>query len=352
MASPMENFSAHANGNEHELSSRFENYALDNPKSVNTDEHKNNKYRTELYTMADGINYLVTHAELGQHAIRDASNVMSLETSAWFTKFGGFNQRRQQALAEHYGIPSVFIGVQQNVNRIGNLRQHAKNMLAVHAHVALRLGNDPNNMILNGVSRGAMSANTAQAIAHEYDSHVIYNDSIVPCMPHGVSVKRFFGGLGETLPNEYDAIRSLKLPLSILKHYRNTFDGSLKGLFQQLKETPTLMSGQLGRAVNQNPDKESFFGHQTVYAGDILSQGERFVKLYKDHPYTSVNLIPKGGHMSCISNEAYYSWRERMETVSSLLHEDPTRRLLAARAMYGLAIEKSSVFEKSYSQDS
>lgn len=346
MAYPLENYAAHEHGNESTLATRFENYALDNPKSISNKERKGNTYRTELYTMHDGMNYLVTHAELGRHAVRDASDIMSLETSAWFTKFGGMNQRRQQALAEHFGVPSVFIGVQQNTDRTGNLKQHARNMLAIHAHVATRLGNDPQNLILNGISRGAMSADTAQAIAHEHDSHVIYNDALVPCMPNGVSIEKFLGSVRSLVPNELSAVKSLRLPLSILLHYRNTFDKSPRGMFQQLKETPTLMAGQLGRAVRANPDKESFFGYQTVYEGDILSQGEKFVKLYENHPYTKVELISKGGHSSCISSDAYYAWKDRIDTISTLLHEDPSRRMIGARAMYELAVEKNSMFAK------
>lgn len=348
MNNPLENYPAHERGNELALADRFENYALDNPKSISLDTHRGNKYRTELYTMQSGTEYLVTHAELGKHALRDASTVMSLETSAWFTKFGGFNERRQRALAEHFGIPSVFIGVQQNKDRIGDIHQHARNMLAIHAHLALRLGNDSENVILNGVSRGAMSANTAQAIAHEHDSHIIYNDAIVPCMPNGVTVAKFMSGLKDTLPNEFGALRSLRLPLSILLHYRNTFDASVRGLFQQAKETPTLMAGQLGQAVRENPDKESFFGYQTVYGGDVLSQGEKFVRLYKDHPYTKVDLIPRGGHMSCVSSEAYHAWKDRMETISDILHENPAAAQLTAAAMYALAVEQNPVFQKEY----
>lgn len=346
MTNPLEYYSAHTRGNEHHLAARFENYALDNPKDIAVHEHGDNKFRTERYTMADSTEYLVTHAELGRQAIRDASTVMSLETSAWLTKFGGLNQRRQYALAEHFGIPSVFIGVQQNHDRIGDIKQHARNMLAIHAHVAMRLDNDPDNVILNGISRGGMSADTAQAIAHEHDTHVIYNDSIVPCMPYGVSPIRFLTGIRDTLPNELGAVRSMRLPLSILVHYRNTFDHTLHGIFQQLKETPTLMAGQLGRAVKANPDKESFFSYQTVYGGDVLSQGEKFVELYKDHPYVKVDMIPKGGHMSCASSNAYYTWKERMKTVSDILHEDPSRRLLGAQSLYELATQNNRVFKK------
>lgn len=346
MAHNLASYPAHTSDNEHTLVNRFDNYALDNPKSVKKDLHDGNTYHTERYSMADGTNYLVTHSQLARHALRDASSIMSLETSAWLTKFGGLNERRQRALAEHFGIPTVFVGVQQNTDRIGDIRRHASNMLAIHAHVAVRLGNDPDHVILNGISRGAMSANTAQAIAHKHRTRVIYNDAIVPCMPNGVTPLGFLDGIKKTLPNELGAVRSLRLPLSILLHYRNTFDHTPRGIFQQLKETPTLIAGQLGKAVATSSDKESFFGYQTVYGGDILSQGENFVKLYKDHPYMKVELIPKGGHLSCASGDAYHAWKGRLETISGLLHEDPSRRLLGARAMYELASEKNASFAK------
>lgn len=346
MAHNLSSYPAHATGNEQMLMSRFENYALDNPKSVKNEIIDGNTYRTEKYAMADGTNYIVTHTEIGRHALKDSSDVMSLETSAWFTKFGGLNERRQRALAEHFSIPAVFVGVQQNANQIGNIRRHASNMLAIHAHVAMRLGNDPDNVLLNGISRGAMSGNTAQAISSKHKTHIIYNDAIVPCMPHGVTPLGFLNGIKQTLPNEIGTVRSLRLPLSILVHYRNTFDHTPRGIFQQIKETPTLMAGQLGAEVVKNFDRKSFFGYQTVYGGDILSQGEKFVNLYKNHPYMKVDLIPKGGHISCASGEAYHAWKSRIETISKLLHEDPSRRLLGARAMYELATEENPVFIK------
>lgn len=339
-------YPGHTKENEQSLARRFKNYALDNPKSVKQDTHNGNTYRTERYTLADGTNYLVTHSELGRHALKDASDIMSLETSAWFTKFGGLNERRQRALAEHFGLPSVFIGVQQNHDRIGDIKKHARNMLAIHAHVALRLGNDPDNVILNGISRGAMSADTAQAIAYQHDTHVIYNDAIVPCMPYGVSPIGFLDGIKKTLPNEVSAVRSLRLPLSILLHYRNTLDHSPRAILQQLKETPTLLAGQLGREVRINRNKETFFGYQTVYGGDILSQGGRFLKLYRNHPYMKVDLIPQGGHLSCASGEAYHSWKGRLETISNILHDDPARRSLGARALYEHATKANPVFIK------
>jgi hypothetical protein len=212
----------------------------------------------------------------------------------------------------------------------------------------MRLGNDPDNVIFNGVSRGAMTADIAQSIAHEHDTHVIYNDAIVPCMPNGVTLMKFIKGFNETIPNEFGAVRSMRLPLSILLHYRNTFDYTPRGIFQQLKEAPTLMSGQLGRSVKSNPDKESFFSYQTVYEGDMLSQGEKFARLYDEHPFTRVELIPSGGHISCVSSDAYYAWRDRMDTISSIIHENPESAYLAASAMYALAVEQNPVFAKDY----
>lgn len=345
---PLDNYPAHDHSNETMLASRFDNYALDNPVSLSEKEFNGNKFRTEKYSLLDGSEYLVTYSELGKRAIRGTDNVMSLETSAWFTKFGGFNERRQRALAEHFGMPSVFIGVPQNLDRVGNLKNHARNMLAIHAHLATRLDKDPENVVLNGVSRGAMTADIAQSIAHQHESHVIYNDAIVPCMPNGVTLTKFLSGFGETIPNEFSAMRSLRLPLSILLHYRNTFDASPRGLFQQIKETPTLMSGQVGKSVRANPDLESFFGYQTVYEGDMLSQGEKFERLYDDHPYVKVHLIPKGGHMSCVSSEAYHAWKDRMGTIAEILHDNPQAAHLGASAIYALAVEENPVFRKTY----
>ena len=321
-----------------------------NPKTINTIDFgdKGVKFNQELYTMENDTNYVVTFSELSPKIRKPASDIVSLENSAWFTRFGGYNVRRQLALGQHFGIPSIFVGVQQNNRRVGDLERTARDTLEIKKHIGERLGHHATALILNGISRGAMIADTTQSIAHEHGLHVVYKDSLVPCQPNGLNIVKSLRDVKDNIPSEIQATQSLNLPLSILHKYANTFDGTPRALKQQIIEFPALVNGKLGRLVRANPHKDEAFGYSLVYGGDILSRGEEFMDLYKDYPYTHVDLVHGGGHVSCASESNYQDWKERIDTVAELLHENPSIIELGASAMYLAATEVKPVFLKEY----
>lgn len=348
MANPLENYPAHDNSSP--IASRFKNFVKPNPKTldfINYSE-KGVSFHQELYTMENDTSYIVTFSELDERTKRPASNIVSLEHSAWLTKFGGLNERRQLALGQHFGIPSIFIGVQQSKQRKGNLIHTARDGLAIRAHVGERLGHDAVATLTGGISRGAMLADITESIAYQHGLNSIYKDSLVSCQANRLSytktARRIFSGP----KNEFSAFRSLKVPLSILWRYKDTFDGSMRDIAQQSKEIKALTSGHISRVVDAHPNKESLFGYSLVFDGDILSHGEEFVELYSNHPYEHVDLIEQGGHFSCASEGTYAQWKERIGTISNILHENPAVAHMGAAAFYSLAVEQDPHFAKDY----
>lgn len=353
MAHPIETFHPQSSGDF--LSQNFELYSVDRIKSVDTDaSHFGVTFHQDEYTISweteegkeESNKYLVTSSTIPKHRQKDASDIASVETSAWLTHFGGLNKRRQIALARDFRIPSTFIGVQQNTDKLGNIEDNVHNHLFIAAHVAEQFGRDQANLILNGISRGAMHGLATQAIAGEHTMNVIYSDNIVPCFPDGLNPRTDLIDFLRFLPNEVNSLRALKMPLHIFRHYPETLDLSVSGMFQQLKEVPTLLSGRIGELIDDAMPHDSF-GYIAAYGGDIMSQGNRWVdKIDSRFPNMTVDLSLDGAHLSCISSGCHSEWRVRMQTITDLLHEDRTRVGIGATALSALAVGVNSTNRK------
>ncbi|MBI3889838.1 hypothetical protein HY312_04715, partial [Candidatus Saccharibacteria bacterium] len=253
MAHPIETFHPQSSGDF--LSQNFELYSVDKIKSVDTDaSHSGVTFHQDEYTISweteggkeKSNKYLVTSSTIPKHRQKDASDIASVETSAWLTHFGGLNKRRQIALARDFRIPSTFIGVQQNVDKLGSIEDNAHNHLFLASHAAERFGRDATHIILNGISRGGMHNEATEAIAYEHSIASVYKDSIVPCFPDGLNLRTDLIEFVRLIPNEVSSLRTLKMPLHIFRHYPETIDPSLRELFQQIKEVPTLLGGRMG----------------------------------------------------------------------------------------------------------
>lgn len=337
------------------LSENFDSYEVKNYKKRSTDRsHLGVTFYQEEYTVEwetkEGVErsnrYIVNSSDIPLSRQRDASDIASIETSAWLTRFGGINKRRQLALARDFRTPSTFIGVQRDSDKFGNIENNAHNHLFIAAHIAERFGRDKGNIILNGISRGAMHGLTTHAIAKQHNTNVVYSDNIVPCFPNGLNPYTDLVDFFKFFPNEVNSIRALKLPLRILRHYPQTLDSSIYGLFQQLKEAPTLLSGQMGGLVDEHMDHDAF-GYVAAFGGDVMSQGHRWLERFDEtYPNMTVSLSPEGAHMSCISNDSYDAWYERMRTITETLHEDRTRASIGATALHTLATAANPIFDK------
>lgn len=357
MAHPIERL-PHSDGDF--LSEHFAEYETPKYKKRHTDrDHLGVTFYQEEYSLRwvgpDGEertnDYIVTSSELPKKRRRAASDIASVETSAWLTKFGGVNKRRQLALGQDFRIPSTFIGVQQNVDQFGRIEDNAHNHLFIASHIAERFGRDKANVILNGISRGAMHNLATHAVADEHGINVIYSDNIVPCFPHGLNPYTDLKDFLKFLPNEAKSLTTLKLPLRILQHYPKTLDSSLHGMYQQLKEAPTLLNGRMGSLIDSRLDSDAF-GHITAFGGDIMSQGNRWLNRFDEsYPHMTVMLSPEGAHLSCISNDCYTNWHNRMKTITDILHEDRACIGMGSTALYQLAVAVNPVFDKANQGD-
>jgi hypothetical protein len=353
MAHPIETFQPHSDGDF--LSQNFSHHDVRNIRSISQDRSIHGvTFHQEEYTVdwenndgqEESRRYIVTSSTIPEFRKYDASDIASLETSAWLTKFGGLNKRRQIALARDYRTPSTFIGVQQNKSHIGHIEDNSANHLFIASHVAERFDRDSSQLLLQGISRGAMHGLTTQSIAQRHGISVLYSDNIVPCFPEGLNVRTDLTEYIKFIPNEYKSLRSLKLPLKILMSYPDTVDASAMGMFQQMKEVPTLLSNTMGGLIEDELPRDSF-GYIAAYGGDIMSQGNRWVTKIDDRfKNMVVDLSPDGAHMSCISADCHSQWRQRIETITGLLHEDRSRVAIGATALRELAALKNPVFEK------
>lgn len=276
------------------------------------------KFYEQEFTMQNGNRYDVTSTVLSD-ADR-TTDIASVETSAWLTRYGGLNKRRQLALGR-MGIESTFVSVPKNLLRLGNLEDNARHQLQISQETARQFDRDPNYVFINGISRGAMTGLGAAAIASRYNIGVMYGDYIVPCFPNGVNPKQDLLELPDLLANEIDPIYSLKqIPWQALRHYPSTVDRMPRELFQQLKEVPTLLGGSVGSLIDNELSQDSF-GHVTAYEGDVMSQGRRWQEKLNPSMYPNmiVDLQRGGGHLSCVGTPCYDGWLGRMQAVRDVV---------------------------------
>jgi hypothetical protein len=274
-------------------------------------------YKQE-FTMRDGTRYNVASTVLPDD--KRVTDIANIETSAWLTRFGGLNKRRQLALGK-MGIESTFVSVPQNLLHIGSIEENAYHQLSIARETAEQFERDPDWVFINGISRGAMTGLAAAAIASRHNMGVMYGDYIVPCFPRGLNPQEDLRELPDLITNELDPIRSLKqIPWKALRHYPHTIDRLPRQLLQQLKEVPTLLSGTVGELIDDSLPPEAF-GYITAYEGDIMSQGRRWQEKFHPamYPNMIVDLQQGGGHLSCATVPCHDGWLDRMKSVSDVV---------------------------------
>ncbi len=300
-------------------------------------------FHTELVEMDDAIRYIVTtnviesekertkDPSLKQYA---ASNIVDIEGSAWTTKYGKMYHDRNVELALNMHRPSMFVGVQQNLNRYNSLDRTTDDMLAIHAFMAARYSYDMDYVTAKGTSRGGMLAINLQKRAPQYDQKVLYSYSMVPCIPFKTDILKLLypRNILSLAKNELNAIKSLdRSPSEVLQMYDMLDILSVRGLTQQLKEVASLGTSGIGMTVRKSETKDEV-GDIKVQRGDTLSFALKWPILFRDYPNTNVDILPlgtsesTGGHMSCISNQYHEDWRLAAEASSFVLHSGAEAR--------------------------
>lgn len=335
------------------LSQKYENPVRDDGIKLQgrPERHHDVIFQNQTVTLEDGTYYNVVTTEIPEKHRKAGSDIANIETTAWTTKPDGVNKIRMHALAKH-AIPSVFVSVQQNIDRRGRIARSAHNEIQIHQAMAELYGYDPQHAITNGISRGGMTGLVVASIAKKHNLHVAYTDSIVPVRPDGINPMSDLKHIVKSLPHEGRAIASLRdVPFADLAQYPNSLDLSAKGIWQQIKEVPTLLSGEVGRQIDKYMPSETF-GYVTAYDGDIFSQGSRWRERFngEDYPNMIVDTSQEGAHMSCILNENRSSWLGRMDTISEILHENTANRYLGGTALRAMAAERNPVFLHSQEQ--
>lgn len=301
----------------------------------------------QVFTMDNGTRYPVVSSQIPDNRQKDSSDILSTETTALSTRPDGMYIRRLQALAR-LSISGLVVGVQQNLTQWGDLTQSAHDEIEIAKVVAETQGYDLETILPGGVSRGGMSGIIKASISKQHGIDVPYVDAIVPCFPQGLNIFEDLLAYRSIVMNEARAVKTAgSIPFSVLTHLPKTFDFSTRGLFQQLKEIPTLLSGAVGEQVKEHMSPD-MFGYVLAFEGDIMSQGRRWEAMFNDEDYPNMNVAhnPGGGHASCIFEESHRQWNSRMQTVIEIIHENPKTRHIGGTALRDLAAKRNPVFNR------
>lgn len=299
----------------------------------------------QLAIMENGARYIVTSSDIPQSRQRDSSDIANVESNAWLTRGEGINKRRMLYLAKQ-AIPSIFIGAQQNLTRVGSLPRAAHDGLEIAKYIGQERGYDNGTTIGNGISQAAVRTLIETAIAEQHGIKKVYTDAIVPVFPEGLKPGKDTLTLPLMLGYEIGASLNglTKTPLRAIRHLPRTLDVSPKAIFQQAKEIPTILAGHPAHYVSSMP--RDTFGHITVYSGDVMSQAERHQRMYAPElfPNMVVSFEAGGGHASCALEDCHCKWGDRITAVADVLHDDPESRRLGGTALRKLVAERNPIF--------
>lgn len=317
---------------------------FDNPvartRLIEHDETRHAGILRERVWMEDDTYYDVTSTLAKNRTI----DIGILATSAWLTQDKGLNQDRALRAAK-LGIDTVFVSPQQNFDRRGRFGKSVCNMIRIADHMHLRHDRDPDNLWLDGISRGGMHAMGVTAKApYIEDKRVIYGDYTVPCFPDGLQPTKDLAMLPRLIGNELGASTAfLQLPISALRHYPKTVSLNPKKQFQQFKEIPTLLSGKVGESARNMPPET--FGHVTNYLGDIMGQGSRWAPILSEYDNITVENFKGGGHVSMTSPRCQTKWEARVRAVHEAIEGDPRLPSLGAAALSRAVYANSAAFK-------
>lgn len=300
------------------------------------DETRHAVILREQVHMEDGTYYDVTSTLAKNRTI----DVGIVATSAWLTQDRGINQDRALRAAR-LGIDTVFVSPQQNITQRGRFGKSVCNIIRIADHMHTRHDRDPDNLWLDGISRGGMHALGITAKAPYIDNkQVIYGDYTVPCFPEGLQPIKDLALLPKLIRNELGASTALlRLPFSALRHYPKTVPLHPKKQFQQFKEVPALLSGKVGDAARNMPPET--FGHVTNYLGDIMGQGSRWAPILSPYENITVENFIGGGHVSMVSARCQEKWESRIQAVHEIIESNPNIPKLGAVALAAAVRENS-----------
>lgn len=259
-------------------------------------------------TMQNNARYFLLHAT-PKHLKTD---VGITQTTPWVTSLGGLNRRvlHSQLDAGMYGS---LLSIAQQAGYKPSLEQAAHNQLAIERFLAERVDHerDPDNIIIKGISRGAMIGIAMGALAEQHDWKVMYSDLTVPCFPNKLDALQTAGKLPAMFRDEVAALMNLRnIPLRALRHYTGTLDTSREGLRYAIATIPELTSGNTGRLADSIPEDAS--AYIIGFEGDVMSDMEEWERRMKDRPNIIVDTRLGGAHATCFHEDIYQESKTRM----------------------------------------
>lgn len=235
------------------------------------------------------------------------------QTTPWITSLGGLNRRILHSQLDA-GMYSSLLSIAQQAGYKPSLEQAAHNQLAIERFLAENLdhGRDPDNLIVKGISRGAMIGIAMGALAKKHDWEVMYSDLTVPCFPNKLDTFKTASKLPAMVRDEITSVANLRnIPLRALRHYIGTLDTSPAGIRYALATIPELTSGNAGKLADSIPEDAS--AYIVGFEGDVMSDMEEWHRRMEHHPNVIVETRPGGAHANCFHEDIYQESKQRMD---------------------------------------
>lgn len=291
--------------------------------SVAVAEHLGEKRRASgtiakyAITMQNGARYFLLHGTPNS----PSTDVGITQTTPWITGLGGLNRRVLHSQLDA-GMYSSLLSVAQQTGYKPSLEQAAHNQLAIEHFLAENVDKerDKNNLIIKGISRGAMIGIAMGALAEDDEWNILYSDLTVPCFPNKAKLFKTAGQLPEMTKNEVTSFVDLRrIPVRALRHYAGTLDLSPNGLRYALATIPELTSGNAGRLADSIPDDAA--AYIVGFEGDVMSDMNEWQRRMDHHENVVVEVRSGGAHADCFHEDIYQESKDRMHELPAHINE-------------------------------
>ncbi len=243
--------------------------------------------------------------------LNPATNIPTLQTSAWVTSSHGHNEHTLRRFVES-GSPFIFVGPE------GSYRPNSKYpipkdgiSLASSAAAVLNFSKeisfghqydfDPALRSVIGESRGAMTAMGILALDSVFNQEVIFADLTAPCFPRKAEIRDILKLSGHLISEPRSILKLAgKLGLSRLIHYPSTIDPHPYSLAHQIAMGPALFSGEAGDLARLISNDKVL--HITCFDDDFASMPKVWKDIFENHNDVRITLL-EGSHLTIADPE-------------------------------------------------
>lgn len=276
--------------------------------------------------------------ESGTPKVLKPSSVLRLGNTAWTTSVHGYSRDQQIEEAGIFGIPSVAIGTQLNLTRLGTMSQYGHNSIEVGKYVADKFEFTPNVFTASGDSRGAEITSAVTSFAHLHDVIAPYGDARALCGAEKIDLN--LGGIAGFLwglRNEVSGLKEVAShPASKLWRMRKTLNPHPLHVVQHAKDALPLSTNHASEIVHGYADQNQFL-YVSIDGLDSLAKSKIWENGLTPDEFRNLMLDiyrgPDGSHLgSCASPRALNALMGRVVSIYSLINDIGSDTLAAQGA--------------------